>query len=185
MPFAPQNNLQSQFVTESTSSIGFPWRLFLFSTIIFLFSLFVYFGIKFGYGAYLETRARDLDRDIENLANRVSEADQERFLSFYSQLANLKQVINGHYFTANVFSFLEKNTLPNVYFRDARFTGENAKLELRGEAENGDAFIAQLALFDSRPEVVSSVLESVRFSDAAVDFSLTLIFSEDFFDKPQ
>jgi hypothetical protein len=180
----PQPKLREQFVSD-TIPVGFPWRLFIFSLTLFVFSLFIFFGLKFGYAAYINQRAEDLDRKIEDLARQVSQEDQQSFIRFYSQLLNLEKVLNRHGFAANVFSFLEKNTLSEVYYNEAEFSSFDSSLNLTGIAASSEVLVGQLSLFDNREEVSRVNLNQMstgRTGDIA--FGVTIFFKEEFFQKP-
>jgi energy-coupling factor transporter transmembrane protein EcfT len=170
-------------VTESIP-VGFPWRLFTFSLILFLFSVFVFFGLKFGYVSYLTSETNALDKKIQDLGNRVSAEDQARFIAFYSQLANLKKILDNHGFSGNIFSFLEKNTLGQVYYNDAGFSGPDGELTLKGFAASSETLVSQLAIFDKAPEVAKVVLNQTNTDQRGVTFALTLTFRADFFKTP-
>ncbi len=180
---SPQNSLREQFVTEAIP-VGFPWRLFTFSLILFLFSVFVFFGLKFGYASYLTSQTEALDKKIQDLGNRVSAEDQARFIAFYSQLVNLKKVLEAHGFSGSVFSFLEKNTLGEVYYNDANFSGDDGELALKGLAASSETLVAQLAVFDRAPEVAKVILNQTNTDQRGVTFALTLEFKPDFFKTP-
>ncbi len=179
---SPQNSLREQFVTENIP-VGFPWRLFTFSLILFLFSVFVFFGLKFGYASYLTGQTSALDKKIQDLSNRVSVEDQARFIGFYSQLANLKKILDRHGFSGNIFNFLEKNTVGEVFYTDADFSAGDNELALKGFAASSEMLVAQLSLFDKAPEVKSVFLNQTNTDRGGVSFTLTLDFKPDFFQK--
>lgn len=176
-------NLREQFVSE-TIPVGFPWRLLIFSLTLFVFSLFVFFGLRFGYNSYINTRTDDLDKKIESLSGQVSQEEQQSFINFYSQLINLKKVLDRHDFTASIFSFLEKNTLGKISYIDADFIIPDSSLTLKGAAASSESLINQLTLFDESLEVDRVVLNQMNSNREGVTFGVTLFFNPDFFKKP-
>lgn len=185
MPENPlQPRIREQFISEAIP-VGFPWRLFIFSFTLFLFTLFVFFGLKFGYTVYIDKRAENLDEKIADLAAQVSQEDQQNFIAFYSQLVNLEKVLGRHGFTANIFRFLEENTLSNVYYKSAEFSSLEKSLKLSGVAASNKAVVDQLALFDKRIEVDGVNLNQMNTdSSGDVNFGITISFKGDFFQKP-
>jgi hypothetical protein len=176
--------LGEQFVSDSIP-VGFPWRLFIFSLTLFVFSIFVFFGLKFGYTAYINGRAEEVDRKIENLASQVTREDQQSFIGFYSQLVNLEKVLGRHGFSANVFGFLEKNTLGGVYYSEAKFSAAENSFELNGVASSNETLVGQLAVFDAREEVRGVRLNRMNAeSSGNVIFGITIFFEEGFSQKP-
>jgi hypothetical protein len=176
---------REQFVNEPVS-VGFPWRLFIFSLVIFLLSILIYFGLKVGYENYLQNQTTSLDGELNQLAKAVSQQDQQQFVNFYSQLVNLKTIFTSHIFSANVFPFLEKNTLPQVYYTDAKFTGSGADLALTGQAASLQVLAEQMAEFESAPELRSATLLSTSFNPGGtVGFSIDLVFQPSYLSAPQ
>ncbi len=179
-----QPNLSNQFASD-TIQIGFPWRLFIFSSALFLFSLFVFFGLRFGYIAYIDGRAEDLDRKIEDLAQQVTREDQQSFIGFYSQLVNLEKVLGRHGFSANVFTFIERNTLGEVYYKEAEFSAPDKSIDLSGVTTSNGTLVNQLSLLDNREEVNRVILNRMNAEEAGgVAFNITIFFEGDFFQKP-
>lgn len=180
----PANNLREQFVREQIS-VGLPWHLLIFSIFLFGFSIFIYFGLRVGYESYLSARDAELDKKIEDLSKQVSKEDQQNFIGFYSQLANLKKILENHKFSANVYGFLERNTLPLVYYYEAEFLLEEGTFELKGRADSLETLVAQLSLFDRAPELEKIVLEQMSFEGTEVGFDAVLTFKTEFFKSPK
>ncbi|MBI4034266.1 MAG: hypothetical protein HY378_01820 [Candidatus Brennerbacteria bacterium] len=183
MPDGQETRLREQFIASEVP-VGFPWRLFVFSLTLFVFSLFIFFGLKFGYAAYIDSRAEDLDRKIGELARQVSQEEQQNFIGFYSQVINLEKILNRHGFAANVFSFLEKNTLPQVFYNQAEFLSSGESLKLSGVAATNAVLVGQLTLFEGREEVSRVNLNQMSSSPGGAAFSITVSFREEFFQKP-
>ncbi|HXF43990.1 MAG TPA: hypothetical protein VNK70_00780 [Candidatus Paceibacterota bacterium] len=178
-----QSALKDQFIDE-VIPVGFPWRLLTFSFIIFLFSIFIFFGLKFGYTSYLDGQTAALDKKIEELGSRISADEQARFVLFYSQLANLKKILDDHGFSGNIINFLEKQTLGQIYYTDAAFSADRGELALKGFAASSEALVYQLALFDNAPELSSVILNQTNADRQGVSFAVTLGFKPEFFERP-
>lgn len=181
----PPTSLEEQFVTEAIP-VGLPWRLLVFSLVIFGLSLSVFFGLKFGYAKYLDREGEITDKKIKDLAQQVKQEDQKRFINFYSQLFNLQKILDNHAFTANIFDFLERSTLGNVYYTDASFLRDGNIINLKGTAASSEAIVQQLNIFDKAPELARVVLDQMTFDQRgqSVGFSISAAFSDEFFKKP-
>ncbi|MCL4404008.1 hypothetical protein M1432_01550 [Patescibacteria group bacterium] len=176
---------REQFVAEPVS-VGFPWRLFVFSLVLFLLSVLIYFGLKFGYESYLQKQSDGLDTQLAQLSNQISQQDQQQFVGFYSQLVNLKTVLGSHAFTGNVFPFLEKDTLPQVYYTDAKFSASGDVLSLTGQAASLQVLAEQTAEFEQASELQSATLLATSFNPGGtVNFSLQLVFNPSYLVTPQ
>ncbi len=189
MPDASQQpkSLNEQFVSEPVV-IGLPWRLLVFSIVLFAFSILIYFGMNIGYESYLNSKASGLDSQLNQLSNSVSQKDQQQFVGFYSQIVNLKTVLGQHIFSENIFPFLEKNTIPQVFYTEAKFDGTSNGLEIDGEAASLQVLAQQLAQFEKAPELQTAILKSTNFNQnqsGAIDFVISLTFQADFLSKPQ
>jgi len=170
-------NLKNNFSEESTytpPSIGLPWRILLFAGILFVFSLFIFLGLKFGYNAYIDSKDKSLDQKIDDLATKISQDQQKTLISFYSQLNNLKDVLEKHRFSVRVFDLLEKYTIPSVYFNGASINIETNKIQLSGVAKSTEDLVEQLGVFDKSAEFSSSVLQQMNFVPQGVGFTIIL-----------
>jgi hypothetical protein len=179
---APENAVAEQFVSERLP-VGWPWRLLVFSIALFAFSLLIYFGIKLGYSVYLEGRIAEVDVALAVLTGEVTTAEQEQFVGFYSQIVNLKSVLERHEYGGNIFAFLEKYTLPEVQFTEAELNAEERTLSLRGNGPSLDAVGQQLAALETAPGVARVLLRDVN-AEGRATFSFTIMFTDAFFERP-
>lgn len=160
--------------------VGLPWRILLFSGILFGLSLFVFFGFHFGYGSYLDSRSEKIDEKTKELVSQVSQEDRQNLISFYSQIVNLRTVLAKHNFTVKVFDYLEKYTVPTVFYTNAKVTLDGKSLALSGEANTMQDLIEQLSLFDSAPEFEGrAIIDQLEFNRGKVGFSVTLQIREE------
>ncbi len=184
MPETKSTGSQEQFVTEPLS-VGFPWRLLVFSIVLFGLSIFIYIGLSVGYESYLDSKSNTLDQELAKLSNSVSEQDQQQFIVFYSQLTNLKKILADHDFGGNIFSFLEANTLPQISYNEAKYNSGASLVSITGEASSLQMLAAQLAQFNKASGVSRTALSSLSFSPrGTVSFSVDIVFVPDFFSKP-
>jgi len=183
-PFSPSFNSPAEKFAGEKATVGLPWRLLIFSIFIFVLALIVYFGLSLGYQSYLNSQSADLDQEINQLGSEVSQSDQQRFIQFYSQLVNLKEVLDAHPFAANIFTFLERNTHTAVYYYNAEAFVKDRVLKLKGRGSSVQSVIEQLSVFDKSPEVAKAILTELNTQKGAPEFSLTLYFSDSFFAKP-
>lgn len=183
-PRTQLSNASEEFVTEALP-VGWPWRLLVFSIVIFAFSLFVYIGLNVGYEKYLESRSVALDQSLDNLASQVGIEKQQQFVGIYSQLVNLKTVLGGHPYTSNAFKFLEANVIQTVYFTDATFRLTDNSLRVKGVTNNFDSAAAQVGMFEKATGVTSVLLSDVSIEqNGSIGFTVDIVFDPSFFSKP-
>lgn len=165
-----------KFLEPEKLAVGWPWRLFLFSAVIFILILFIYFGMLLGYQPYLASQKQLLDKKINEIGGTVSETDRENFVSFYSQLVNLQSLLNGHVKGSNIYNFLEANTDQGVYYDGADFSAAEHLIRLDGVAKSYDNLFQQLAAFEQAPNISRVILGQAQAADKGIRFSLQIIF---------
>jgi hypothetical protein len=164
--------------------VGMPWRLMIFSFVLFAFSIFIFLGLRFGYETYLDNQLETLNEEINQLTTEISEGEQQEFLGFYSQFRNLDKVLEGRMFGHNVFDFLESYTLPFVAYSEAEYSASSREIRLNGVAQNMKYLVEQMNIFGEASEVSEVDLVSVDLFTGQVGFEIRLIFSSSYFDKP-
>lgn len=179
-PAAPQNSLQDQFVEESIP-VGLPWRLLISGILIFALTALIAVGLEYGYKPYLEEQVTAVDKQFSSLTKNISEQDQKNMVSMYSQIANLKSILEKRTAVNGVFKFLEEQTIPSVYYSEAAMNGPEFKLSVRGFAPTLTELSQQIAVFEKNKNVHSVVLESVGLQAGGAVFSVTLQFNAETF----
>ncbi len=172
-------NVAEKFLEPEKLPVGWPWRLFLFSIVLFILILFIYFGMIWGYQPYLVSQQQSLDKKISEIGGSISETDRENFVNFYSQLVNLQDILNKHIKGSNIYNFLEVNTNDGVYYDGAEVSVADHLIRLDGVAKSYDNLVQQLVAFEQAPEISKVVLEQAQAADKGIRFSLQIIF------KPQ
>ena len=175
---------ETEFSYDENVSGGMPWRLMIFTFILFIFAVFISLGLRLGYVTFLDSQISIVDEQIESLAAQLSEGVQEEFLIFHSQLVNLEAVLGERGFSRNVFGFLEKNTLPLVYYTDAEYSFDDYSFSISGQANSMRTLVEQMTVFDEAPELERVILDLVNQQESQVSFTLRLIFQPKFFESP-
>ena len=167
--------------TPGTPTAIWPWRFIIFSVSVLFFSIFLYIGIEFGYVSYLKSHIDAQDKNLSELTSIVPEADQEEFLGFYSQLANLQTILDNHVVSSRLFTWLERNTNANVFFDNFSLNSEGRLLSLSGVAESYQALVEQLEAFRQSPEVKDVSLRGSGLDEARVRFQISITFHTELF----
>ena len=177
-----QNNLSERLGPDKLKS-GWPWRFLIFSFLIALAAVVVYFGLAYGYESFLQQRIIQLDDDIERLSQSIPQEQQDKLTNFYSQLANLQNVLNKHIFGSSIFSLLERNTNQFVLYNSADLKISDRRLVLEGEAASYQVFSQQLEAFNRASAVEKVVVNESHLENGRVAFRLFLILKEEVFRK--
>ncbi|MDO8557530.1 MAG: hypothetical protein Q7R98_03685 [Candidatus Jorgensenbacteria bacterium] len=182
--FIPQQGGMREQFADAQVSIGTPWRVLIISFIIFALAIFIELGLAFGYEGYLNGKIAAADSQIQTLAASVAQKQQE-FVTFYSQVVNLKSVLEKRSFTANVFTFLERNVIAPVYFTEADISTPRQEVALKGFAPTLGDLSRQIAVIEAdQKNVKDVVLNEVNLQGGGVGFSFTITFTPDFFKRP-
>ena len=174
-----QNPLE-QFEPEKLP-VGWPWRFFSVSLIIFSATLLLYLGLAFGYKPFLNSSIKEKDDEMGKLSQTVNKQDQEQFIKFYSQLANLKILLDSHSVSSKVFSALEQMTNQKVFYKSANLKVPERELELDSVAESYGVLSEQLEAFNKSGGVERLTLGQSQAGEGGVQFKATLKLKADLF----
>ncbi|MDP3052933.1 MAG: hypothetical protein Q8N22_03220 [bacterium] len=174
----PQYNtsVAEKFLEPEKIAVGWPWRLLLFSIVLLVLFLFIYFGILWGYQPYLNSQKQSLDKKINQIGGTISETDRTNFVNFYSQLVNLQSLLGSHVKGSNIYNFLEANTNDGVYYDGAELSVADHLIRLDGVAKTYDNLFQQLSVFEQAPNVSRVILGQAQAADKGIRFSFQIIF---------
>lgn len=105
-----------QLGREPPRTPGWSGQLLIFSSTVLFISVFIYFGLTFGYQTYLKSQVQKIKDQVQAFSQQIPADEQAKIASFYSQLTNLKSLLANHVFSSQIFGWLEKNTQANIYW---------------------------------------------------------------------
>jgi len=146
---------------EPVQTPGWSGRLLMFSATVFFISIAVYVGILYGYKPYLEKQVADLDNQIKTYSQQIPPEEQTKLVSFYSQIANLQSILASHVISSQLFDWLEKNTVPTIYYSKLDLLSSSNQLNLSGYSKTVDDFSRQMILFQNDPLIERIAINSV------------------------
>ncbi|MCX6788682.1 MAG: hypothetical protein NTZ36_02240 [Candidatus Jorgensenbacteria bacterium] len=181
-----QAGMGNQFSKEATTA-GLPWKLMTFAIVFFIFAIFVYAGLRYGYEGYLNKRDVTAQTETNLLAKKIIPKEQNDFINFYSQVKNMNRVLAAHSYSTNVFKFLETKTVKDVYYKSAKYSKENFRVDLEGYAVSTAALVQQLAAFDgATADISESVLTQMGYDEAGrLTFGIRIKFKSDSMAQPK
>jgi len=156
----PQN-IVDRLTQEPVRTPGWSGRLVLFAAGLLIVTLFVFAGLQFGYVPALEQQRTNLDTQITKLASEVPASDQANIVAFYSQLANIRSLLKEHTAVSPFFSWLERQTMGNVYFSRLALVLVSRQVLLSGVARSISDATDQLAIFQRQPQVERMTVNSI------------------------
>ena len=176
----PQN-VVDQLSREPQYTVGWAGQILMFTSTLFFISLVIYFGLQFGYSAYLNSNLKKLQEQVQAFGEQVPVEDQKKIVSFYSQVSNLKTILANHIFSAQLFNWLEKNTQKNVTFSKFNLNVTTNQVGLGGTAKTMDDFNQELAIFAAQADVEKISVGNVAFANGVWNFDITLLFRTGYF----
>lgn len=180
MPQATENIVE-KFGPEKLA-VAWPKRLFIFSLLIFIIATAIYFGLAFGYGPLLESQIVEKEKQISSLTEQVPEEKQKEFIKFYSQLTNLKNLLDNHIVATKILPVLEKYAVPGVSYSSFDLNIPDKQLELDGAARDYQTLATQLAGYETaRTEIISYAISEAKLAEGKVIFKANLSLSPNLF----
>lgn len=174
--------LEQQLQRGAQARGTWPWKLLLFSVVLFGMSVFIYAGIAFGYQGILDKQLGGLNTDIKNYSSQADSSDTKALITFYSQLVNIQSLLQNHPLPSKVFSFLESHTDQNIYYLNSVLSVPDKTLRLDGRALDYDSLIRQLEIFKSAPEINLLTLSDSRTdTNGNIQFTILLSFNSGFY----
>lgn len=154
--------------------------------IIFIFTVFVYFGIIFGYNPYLKSKTRTLEQKLSILNQSMDENQQKQIITFFSQMTNIQKLLSDYKIYSSIFDFIEKNTYQPIIYSNLKFNVAEMEVKIEGTAPNYEYLVKELALLNKAPEVKAAYIEnSVAQELKDVKFSIRLALDRQFLKQQQ
>lgn len=158
-------------------------------TIIFYLVCFLLALVAFAYVIFVlqisfaNQQIVQLDKKIATYNAPQYKADEKKVLAYKKKIDDFTTIIDHHNISSNVFSFMEQNTLPNVWFFSTSVLETKQEIDLVGEAQDMDTFSRQIKIFEESQDYVSSikVLNSQVAEQGKVKFALNLSLNPNIF----
>ena len=94
----------------------YPTGLFLVFLILLFIFLAAYLGVRFWYNPYLNVQIDEKDKQIQEIASRLSAEQKEELMDFYSRIGIIKNLLSTHLYASNFLNKLESLNHPKVSF---------------------------------------------------------------------
>ena len=163
--------------------VGWPWRFLMFTVLVAATVGVGIAGLTFGYKPLLDSRLRGQEAELAGLTKIIPVKQQDEFVRFYSQLANLETLLGSHVTASPVFGLLESRTNGSVSYAAMELRVPERKIVFEGSASGYKAFAEQLQSFTEAPEVESVIVNDSNALEGKVKFRITVTLRETFFKK--
>jgi len=156
MPFN-KTLLEQELEKGEDLQVGWPWRIMVFSALVFITTAGIFLGAEFGVKTYIKSQITQVDSQIEDLTRSIPEDQQKSFLIFSAQANNIQKVLNDRRNIPGIFDFLEKNTIKNVFYKGVTFDAKELTVNIDGVASDFNTLAQQLEIFRNATGTVSKV----------------------------
>lgn len=137
----------------------------------------------FSYKKTLSGKSSDLDNEIDRIDQKIGDELDIEVISFQKHLSNLKKMLNDHIYYSNVFSLIEKNTVPTVSFESFSGDVSNKNIQLKGKAISFSSLAKQVVAFRESEEISKLDFSSASIgTDGGIDFDLSLFLKQEMFE---
>ncbi len=163
-----------KLIQEPVATQGVYKELLLLAGSLLALMLVLYFGIAYGYEAYLNSSITKLNQDIAKFGERIPQADQERTAQFYSALVNLRELLKAHTTASPVLNLLERVTGQNIYYTKLNLNANANEADLAGVAKGVNDAASLAALLERQPEVTRVNFTNVSNQNGAWIFTMSV-----------
>jgi len=126
-----------------------------------------------------------LSQSVESLKSEIESMrlEQQDLWIFEKKLAAMSTLLDGHVYTSKILKFLEKNTLPNVWY-SSYISSEGGKVVLEVNAKDMETAAKQIAHFQTFEEIEEANVNSFHTRSAEdggggeVGFEMQIIFKQ-------
>lgn len=156
--------------------------------------LLIFFGVTFLSFAFLYG-TKKTEEGLKIVEEKISQGKTKERLSLEKEIKltkeridNYSEILKGHLFPSKIFSLLEENTDPNIFFNSFTFKEESMRVDLQGEAKDLPSLQREISLLREKEEIINPTLSDVRISltnegKRKIDFSLSFILKKSFLEK--
>lgn len=155
-------------------------QLIMFAATLFVITLAIFLGIRFGYQPYLNSRIAGLNARIAQFGQEVPVAEQDRIAQFYSQVVNLRGLLGKHVATSGFLVWLERTTVRDVALTKVHLNVTNRQVAISALARTMPDVASQLAVYQGDAAVERVDFRNVTQTATGWQFDVTLYLKPGF-----
>ena len=157
-------------------------RIFLDISIFLFLSVLASYFILQQFVSIREGELADRKKLLEAEFTTTEQALEERVLGVRDQIESFARAIEIRKNSLNFFTFLEKNTVPDVFFIELDLKPQTHEATLSGQSADFFALEQQMLVLKSNPAIVDIVLSDVGLGEGGLpEFRLRIEFNEEVF----
>ena|SRR3989344_8901215 len=133
---------------------------------------------------FLSRGIAQMDGKIAVYGTEQQKAAEQQALDYKKKIDDFTVILGSHKLSSNLFAFVEKNTLPEVWFSDFGMSTEINELRIFGEADTALTVSRQVRQFEGHSDYIRniSVLNSQVAKSGKVTFVLNMYVTAKMFE---
>ncbi len=157
--------------------------------VLFYLAISILIAVVFCYVVFIaknniqNSEIADLDAKMATVGTDQQKEQEKDVLTYQKKLDDFTFLFKSYGFASNVFTFMEKETLPNAWFKRFDMNARNNEVALSGEADDMSVFSKQVSGFEKNKYVKNVNLLSSNLEESTkVEFTLSLTLDSSIFD---
>lgn len=119
---------------------------------------------------------------LQTVGTQQQKDQEKEVINYQRKINDFSNLLKNHEFASNAFIFVEKQTVPNIWFKQFSLEESKRSIQLSGEAEDMDSYSRQIAILEKNKTVKSiGALNSSLGQEGKVAFNLDVILSDEIF----
>jgi len=144
----------------------------------FLASAYFYFDLNVN---KMNEKIRQKQLQLGPIEKSIKEKEQE-LIPIKGKIDSFEALISRHQTSLDIYGFLEKNSLPKVWFSDFKFSSEEKMVDISGQTDSFITLEQQVNVLKNNQE---DFLESIKLRNVEVDEEGGINFEIEFIFKAQ
>lgn len=156
-------------------------KRFWWMDVLFYFAISLLIATVFCYVVFLiknNIQRQEIEKTVvalESVGTSQQKEFEETVLNYQKKISDFRKIFTNHEFASHVFTFMQEQTMPNIWFKRFGLERRNNRLQLFGEADDMEAFSRQVAYFENNEYITNvGTLNSTLGELARTQFNLQL-----------
>jgi|SRR3989344_6384395 len=119
---------------------------------------------------------QDIEKKSLSLGAGEGQVYNKKVLDYKKKIDDFAIIINNHKITSNIFSFIEENTMSDIWFSSFNMQGTTNEMKLSGEAKDMETLSRQVEIFEKKQDHIKKIgiLDSQINSSGKVVFIIDI-----------
>lgn len=177
------NILEAKGPTEISAKEKWLNIAFWVTVVLLVFAAFCY-GVFWFKASLLSQALVKVNEQALLYGTQSEKAAEQNVLDTQKKLGDFAAILGNQKIASNVFAFIEKNTLPNVWYSTFNISAVSNELRLSGEADTMATLSQQFKLFEDSKDYVKaiSVFNSQISSSGRISFLMNITVTPKIFE---